>query len=53
MANGEVTISMTAANTANISPGRYLYDILLTAPDGTRTRVVEGIVNVLAGVTQP
>lgn len=51
-ANGEVTISMTAANTANLSPGRYLYDLVITSPAGTKTRVVEGIVNVLPGVTQ-
>jgi hypothetical protein len=29
-----------------------LYDLVITAPSGTKTRVVEGIVNVLAGVTQ-
>jgi hypothetical protein len=43
---------MTAANTANLTPGRFLYDLVITAPDGTKTRVVEGIVNVLPGVTQ-
>ena len=51
-ANGEITLSMTAANTALLTPGRYLYDLVITAPAGTKTRVVEGIVNVLAGVTQ-
>lgn len=51
-ANGEITLSMTAANTANLTPGRYLYDLVITAPDTTKTRVVEGIVNVLAGVTK-
>jgi hypothetical protein len=51
-ANGEITLSMTAANTANLTPGRYLYDLVITAPDTTKTRVVEGIVNVLPGVTQ-
>lgn len=52
IANGEITLSMTAANTANLTPGRYLYDLVITAPTGVKTRVVEGIVNVLAGVTQ-
>jgi len=52
IANGEITLAMTAANTANLTPGRYLYDLVITAPTGTKTRVVEGIVNVLAGVTQ-
>jgi len=50
--NGEITLSMTAENTANLTPGRYLYDLVITAPDTTRTRVVEGIVNVLPGITR-
>ena len=52
VANGEVTISMTAANTANMSPGRYLYDLVITSPASVKTRVIEGIVVVLPGVTQ-
>lgn len=51
-ANGEITLSMTAANTSNLAPGRYLYDLVITDSGGVKTRVVEGIVNVLAGVTQ-
>lgn len=51
-ANGEVTISMTSANSANMSPGRYLYDLVITSPAGVKTRVVEGIVTILPGVTQ-
>jgi len=51
-ANGEITISMTAANTANLTVGRSLYDVIITSPEGTKTRVVEGIVNVLPGVTR-
>jgi hypothetical protein len=49
---GELTISMTAANTANLTPGRYLYDLTITSPENVTTRVVEGIVNVLPGVTR-
>ena len=52
VANGEITISMTAANTANLSPGRYLYDLVITSPESIKTRVVEGIVVVMPGVTQ-
>jgi len=51
-ANGEITLSMTAANTANLTPGRLLYDLVITSPAGVKTRVVEGIVTVLPGVTQ-
>jgi hypothetical protein len=35
-----------------MTPGRYLYDLVITAPDTSRTRVVEGIVNVLPGITR-
>ena len=52
VANGELTISMTAANTANMTPGRYLYDVVITSPTSIETRVVEGIVVILPGVTQ-
>lgn len=51
-ANGEITLSMTAANTANLNAGRYLYDLLITAPNTTKTRVVEGIITVLPSVTR-
>jgi hypothetical protein len=51
-ANGEITLSMTAANTANLTPGKLLYDLVITSPAGVKTRVVEGIVTVLPGVTQ-
>jgi len=52
IANGEITLAMTAANTALLTPGRALYDLVITSPEGVKTRVIEGIVNVLPGVTQ-
>lgn len=51
-ANGEITLSMTAANTANLTPGRSVFDLLITDSNGTKTRVIEGIVVVSPGVTQ-
>lgn len=51
-ATGEITITMTAANTANLIPGRSLYDVIITAPNGSKTRVTEGIVNILPGITR-
>ncbi len=50
-ATGEVTLSLTDAQTANIVAGRYLYDVLLTSNTIT-TRIVEGIVTVTPGVTR-
>ena len=49
---GEITMAMTAANTANLSPTRYYYDLLITAGDGTKTRVIEGIATVSPSVTR-
>jgi len=51
-ANGEITLSMTAANTANLTPGRSVFDLLITSPASIKTRVIEGIVVVSPGVTQ-
>ena len=52
-ANGTITLNMSSANTANIYPGRYLYDVYITSNVSSyRTRVLEGIVNVLPQVTK-
>ena len=51
-ANGEITLSMTAANTANLTPGRSVFDLLITSPSGIKTRVIEGIIVISPGVTQ-
>lgn len=49
---GVITMSMTGANTANLTPGRYVYDLLLTSGTGVKTRVIEGIVTVMPSVTR-
>lgn len=51
-ANGEITLSITAANTSNIPAGRYVYDLKIASPENVVTRVVEGIVTVLPSVTR-
>lgn len=51
-ANGEITLSMTSANTSGLTPGRYVYDVIITSPTNIVTRVVEGIVTVLPSVTR-
>lgn len=50
--NGEITLSMTSANTSTLSPGRYVYDLIINNGANTVTRVVEGIVTVLPSVTR-
>lgn len=51
-ANGEITLSMSSANTSTLSPGRYVYDLIIDDGAGTITRVVEGIATVLPAVTR-
>ena len=49
--NGIITLSMNAATTANLSPGRYVYDLEVEA-SGVRSRLVEGVVTVTPQVTR-
>ncbi len=49
---GEITISMGGSDTANLSPGRYVYDVLITYSNNDRQRVLEGILVVNPGVTR-
>jgi len=48
---GEVTISLTAAQTSQLKAGRYVYDIEIASSEET-VRVLEGIVTVTPEVTR-
>lgn len=48
---GIITLSLSAANTANIYAGRYVYDVYVSTANN-RTRVLEGIINVSPQVTK-
>lgn len=48
---GTITMSLDSANTANIYPGRYVYDVYVTSGDA-RVRVLEGIINVTPQATK-
>ena len=50
-ASGIIIFSLDSANTANISAGRYVYDVIIKNSSNNVTRVLEGIVNVLPQVT--
>ena len=51
-ANGELTLSLTAGETANIRAGRYVFDVKTTDPYNKVTRVLEGIITILPQVTR-
>lgn len=48
--NGRISISMSNSVTSTLKPGRHVYDVLLTAPNNLKSRVIEGTVIVEPGV---
>jgi hypothetical protein len=49
---GVVTLSLSANTTANITPGRYVYDAIINDGHGNITRILEGVVDVSPSVTR-
>lgn len=55
--NGEITFSMTAANTANLRAGSYFFDMTYRDADSLFsanivTRLLEGVVYIVPGITR-
>jgi hypothetical protein len=48
---GAIQLSLGNAVTANMKAGRYVYDVVITSTSGIKSRVLEGTVSVLEGVT--
>ena len=48
---GLLTISMSAANTANLTAGRYVYDTIIVSPATVVTRLVEGTAQITPRVS--
>ena len=50
---GSITLSLSSAVTANIAPGRYVYDTkIIGTNNGQVTRILEGSVDVSPSVTR-
>jgi hypothetical protein len=49
---GKVRLQLTPEQSEAIPAGRWLYDVEITSPSGSKTRVVEGIVTVNPQITQ-
>lgn len=50
-ATGRVQISMASTTTALLDEGRHYYDVVVTAPSGNTTKVVEGMALVKPSVS--
>jgi hypothetical protein len=53
--HGEIALNLNANATANIRPGRYVYDVLIYDVNNTANttiRILEGIINVTPSVTR-
>jgi hypothetical protein len=50
--NATITLTLSAATTSNIAPGRYVYDTTLRDTNGTVTRILEGVIDVSPSVTR-
>lgn len=48
---GKIQIYLSSAQTSQIKPGRYVYDVIIEN-SGIKTRVIEGMVLVREGITK-
>ena len=48
--NGKIKISIPSWTTTRLKPGRYVYDILMTKPNGDKGIIVEGTIHARAGI---
>lgn len=49
---GKILLELSADQTKNLKPGRYVYDVLITDDLNRKIRVIEGMVLVTEGVTR-
>jgi hypothetical protein len=49
--NGVISLTLSSANSANIFPGRYVYDVVIKDSANNVTRVLEGIITIDPKVT--
>jgi hypothetical protein len=49
--NGRISLEMTDSVTANLTEGRYVYDIYIESGNGKKTKVVHGMAIVSPGVS--
>lgn len=50
--SSQIVLTLAKAETVDLDPGRYMYDVEITSSANTTTRVVEGIATVTPGITR-
>jgi len=50
--NGEITMTLDAANTSNLKPGRYVFDVKTKDTGNYINRVLEGTITITPQVTR-
>lgn len=50
--NGAITLAYSGVSSSATKPGRYLYDVEILGPLGSKLRVVQGIVTISAEITK-
>ena len=49
---GTISLNLNSATSANVAPGKYVYDVLLNnTHDNTKSRILEGVLNVTPAVS--
>lgn len=48
---GKIEISLPAYISANTVPGKYQYDIIMTSPLNTKSKILEGLVFIVSTMT--
>ena len=51
-ASGIISLSLSSTTTNAMKAGRYVYDVEVVSPGGSVSRVLEGQVEIFAGVTR-
>lgn len=52
LTEGKIILLLNSTQTAELKPGRYVYDVLIEDQLGIKNRVIEGMVLVTEGVTR-
>lgn len=47
-----IEFSVPAEATTDLNPGKYVYDVIMTSPSGTKTKILEGLLTIVPTITR-